>query len=210
MTNTTIDWGMETVKALRSATKPRYIPKGFIEYKPEIGDYPKDLFAVYTNINSYKSGGSPRLSAIFYTGKQSKHTWYYSFPTVTDMGAKINETISRLMSWEDKKVERKEARKNATSSVKVGQIYSYSWGYDQTNVEFYQVTEINGKTFTIREISAQSCGEAPSGSMSENVKPIKDAFLKDSRPILKRSLSMPHGCLSLTSEGEKHFMSWYA
>ncbi len=127
--------------------KTRYIPTGYTEYKPEIGDYPKDLFAVYVDLE--------KVSAIFYTGKQANHTWYNRFRTVEEMKKKINDTIARLMAWEDRKLERKEERK-APTGYKIGDIFYSSWGYDQTNVNFYKVVGVKGKqTLELREIGSK-------------------------------------------------------
>src|SRR5207245_2848035 len=38
--------------------------------------------------------------------------------------------------------------------LKVGDILSTCWGYDQTNVEFYAVTRVSGRRTWIREIAA--------------------------------------------------------
>ena len=41
--------------------------------------------------------------------------------------------------------------------VKVGDIFRCSWGYDQTNIDYYQVVELKGKRgVMIREICAMS------------------------------------------------------
>lgn len=190
----------------KTTTEPkRYIPTGFVRYTPDlspIGDYKKDLFAVYVHADH------SRPQALFYTGKQKNHTWFYRFPTTEAMKNKINETISRLIAWEDMKIERKERKQTETASVKVGDLFSYSWGYDQTNVEFYQVTKVSGKTFTIREIASRAHGENPSGGMSDYVSPAPDKFIGPE--ILKRSPSMDHGVLSATAPDRKHFCSWYA
>lgn len=45
----------------------------------------------------------------------------------------------------------------AKHSLKVGDILRCSWGYDQTNIDYYEVVSLNGETMvTIREIAAQS------------------------------------------------------
>ncbi|HCB5058448.1 TPA: hypothetical protein M0F96_004014 [Salmonella enterica subsp. enterica serovar Paratyphi C] len=45
--------------------------------------------------------------------------------------------------------------KNGT--VSVGDIFVASWGYEQTNVSFYQVISLHGKTtVTVREICANT------------------------------------------------------
>jgi len=201
MTNT--NWNKNTtVDALRRGT--RFIPSGFIKFDPKniIGAYPENLFECYVD--------KEKPIAIFYTGKQSKPTWFIRFTDNDAMKKRVVNSISRLMTWEDRKAERREARKNVTKDIKVGQIYSYSWGYEQTNVDFYQVTEVKGKVFTIREISRKIVSNDCGNSMTADVSPVKDSFLEDSKPIIKRSLSMPHGILSLTDENKKHFTSWYA
>lgn len=128
-------------------TKERYIPAGLTEYKPNIPEYPEGMFQVFLSCDT--------RTAIFYTGKQSKHTWYNRFNTVDEMKKKINDTISRIMAWEDKKEERKAARK-APTSYKVGDIFYSSWGYEQTNVNFYEVVGVKGKqTLELREIASK-------------------------------------------------------
>lgn len=180
--------------------KERYIPEGYKQFNPEIGDYPKDLFACYCDLN--------RLLAIFYVGKQSHSLWHIRFQDLESMKKKITTQISSLMSWEDKKKERKEERKNELTKVQVGDLYYDSWGYEQTNIDFYQITGIKGKTFEITPIAKKYCNEAPSGGMSDNVLPIRDKFI--GKPVLKRSLSMQFGMLVKTNETTKHFCSWYA
>lgn len=164
--------------------KTRWIPEGYKEFTPELGDYPKDMFACYVDV--------AKLSAIFYTGKQSSRTWYIRFRTEEDMKKKIKDTISRLMSWEEMKEERKEKRKAPHSLVKGNILYS-SWGYDQTNINFYQVTKVvSDKTVELREICSKNVGDSNYGSTNEVVA-VKDAFLaprneydKRGLPILKR------------------------
>lgn len=185
----------------------RYIPDGYKEFKPELEDYPKNMFACYVNL---EQPHNPR--AIFFTGKQSKSTWHYRFPDIEQMKKKINESISNLMSWEDTKAERKENRKKDISEIKVGDLFVCSWGYDQTNVDFYQVVDVKGKTFTIRAIAGRIVeGSTYSHGMADMRVAVKDAFLKNSEPIVKRSLKMnSYSWLSKTTEKDHHYCSWYA
>lgn len=185
-------------------TLPRFIPAGFVQYKPTLNGYENGLFACYVN------RGSDKSQAIFYIGKQKKHAWFFNFRNDEDMKKKINESISSLMAWEDKKLERKEARKTRTAGVEVGQIYAYSWGYDQTNVDFFQVTEVKGKTFTIREIRGKMVEDNGFTSMSGKCVPVRDAFREKEEPKLKRSFRMDHGSLELTNETKAHYVSWTA
>jgi hypothetical protein len=180
--------------------RERYIPEGYTQFKPEIGDYPKNLFACYCDLE--------KLIAIFYVGKQSNPLWHIRFRDLESMKSKIVKQISNLMSLEDMKQKRKEERKEQVAKVQVGEIYYDSWGYDQTNIDFYQITGVKGKMFEITPIAKQYCGEAPGGSMSDNVLPVKDKFVGE--PIWKRSLKMQSGCIWKTNETTKHYCSWYA
>lgn len=180
----------------------RFIPSGFTQYTPNLPGYNSDLFACYVDMT--------KNAAIFYIGKRKDHAWFFRFPNVDAMKKKISDSISAVMSWDDAKKQRKADRKNATAGVQVGQIYAYSWGWEQTNVDFFQVVAVKGKLFTIRAIAHKTLPNGTGNSMAAYVAPVRDAFLKDSEPIIKRSFSMDHGCLDLTTDDSKHYMSWYA
>lgn len=63
-------------------------------------------------------------------------------------------------------------------TVAVGDVFVSSWGYEQTNVNFYQVVALHGKTMvTIREIMAQICGT--------------DTYLQEKKPVLSAFCSEP-------------------
>lgn len=98
--------------------------------------------------------------------------------------------------------------------VKPGDIFYTSWGYEQTNVEFYQVVRATEKTVWVREIH----GAFTSGNYwSGTVAPVKDEFKSD--VVLRRKLNDPkspyikvnavaHGWLY--EEGKELYSSSYA
>jgi hypothetical protein len=43
----------------------------------------------------------------------------------------------------------------AKHNVKLGDIFCCSWGYDQTNVDYYEVTKVMGSMVEVREIGQQ-------------------------------------------------------
>ncbi len=65
-------------------------------------------------------------------------------------------------------------------TVKVGDLFCMSWGYDQTNVNFYQVTRMTPKGVYVREIGAKKV-PGSDGFMSERLVPNKDSFLISSQ-----------------------------
>lgn len=118
--------------------------------------------------------------------------------------------------------------KDLRNPYKVGQILHYSWGYDQTNCEFYQVTEVTKGTVTIRQIGTCTV-DGSEGFMSDSRVPVPQGFLADEQPLKKRLvadqkwdaeqqkwigtgegyITMPHGCISLW-DGNPQYCSWYA
>lgn len=66
--------------------------------------------------------------------------------------------------------------------VKVGDIFHYSWGYEQTNANYFQVVELKGtKQVVIREISYEIT--ETTGIDSYKVTACKNVFLKSSQFI---------------------------
>ncbi len=111
---------------------------------------------------------------------------------------------------------------------KAGTIFSMSWGYDQTNVNYFQVTRATAKGVYVREIGAKSV-PGTQGFMSENVTPVKDSFLDKSQWCggyssnnpetfrrIKVSNNRPYFSFEgryfarQTCEGSSTYNSWYA
>jgi hypothetical protein len=72
--------------------------------------------------------------------------------------------------------------------INVGTIFSYSWGYDQTNYNFFQVVRKTKKSIYIREIE-QKKTESDLLMQGKTI-PIKDKFqeggLWEGKTLLKR------------------------
>ncbi|CQQ96527.1 Uncharacterised protein [Yersinia enterocolitica] len=100
-------------------------------------------------------------------------------------------------------------------SVSVNDVFVSSWGYEQTNVNFYQVISVHGKkTVTVREIRAETFFDS---SMSGKKQPILNDFIGEPlRRQIKEHGSKPliniedFEVARLTSVDKKHdFSSWY-
>ena len=70
------------------------------------------------------------------------------------------------------------------SKIVVGSIFSMSWGYDQTNVNYFQVTRLSPSGVFVREI-AQTEVDGTGAGMSCMVVPQKDVFLARSQWVGK-------------------------
>ncbi len=93
-------------------------------------------------------------------GKYSKEKILknFGFPTLEKAEAYIDTIKQQLSSNENRRVERKQAIKTNNSNLiasqhfKVGDIILNSWGYEQTNVDFFIVEEVLNKKIRVRSI----------------------------------------------------------
>lgn len=67
------------------------------------------------------------------------------------------------------------------SSVTLGDIYYSSWGYEQTNVTFYQVVRLTNKSVWFETIAKKTVEQL--SSMSEKVMPVPNQFIKE--PLIR-------------------------
>lgn len=79
--------------------------------------------------------------------------------------------------------------------ITVGTIFHYSWGYDQTNCEFFQVVRKSGAVVWIRPIAGREEPGSAHGYYNR-MKPCRDRFIGTEeirKTITAYGLSMPHG-----------------
>ena len=62
---------------------------------------------------------------------------------------------------------------STNTTVQIGDVLCSSWGYDQTNCDFYQVTGLTAKGVKVRPINGH---EVDKGMMTGETTPIKDSF----------------------------------
>lgn len=67
----------------------------------------------------------------------------------------------------ENKPEKKVKAKEFDFNVKVGDLFCSSWGYEQTNVTFFQVVELVGKkSIRVREVVPEMASESPTCGMA--------------------------------------------
>jgi hypothetical protein len=104
---------------------------------------------------------SPRGKAVVvaYFGKAIKPTAHYSFKDRAQAmayAAKWLQEMDAMQARKDAYKAEQQAKRDAGHGFTVGTVLSGSWGYDQTNIEFYEVTKVIGKaTVEIREIARE-------------------------------------------------------
>ena len=63
-------------------------------------------------------------------------------------------------------------------NIKPGDIFYNSWGYEQTNIDFYQVVKTTAKTITLRKIKSKSV-DYNAYYMTGSKVAVKDSFYDD-------------------------------
>lgn len=126
-----------------------------------------------------------RPCAVGFGGKRQKPDFNYFFKDQQAAYDYAEKYLEGQRKTARMKAERRKAQKEFRTSLEVGDILYTSWGYEQTNVDWYQVVEVkSAKTVVIREI----CGESveDTGWMCGYTMPLKGRFVKDSEPMTKR------------------------
>ena len=109
-----------------------------------------------------------------------------------------------------RKLQRQNAKLKFIQALKPGVILYDSWGYEQTNVDFYKVLSIKGNKVTIQEIGHKQDGES-TGSMSCYVLPDETSLIGE--PLIKIVASDRININQSVSlrlwDGSRKYKSWY-
>lgn len=155
--------------------------------------------------------GYPSLMA--FIGKTNSPSLHKSYLTEEAQKKSFGNIIENVRGRMIRKQESKVMQMQPTTLV-VGDILVSSWGYEQTNVDFYQVTKIVGKrTVEIREIGHTSEYVSGMSTMSDYVMPVKDKFISEP----EKKVVTNGSTISFNSyrsaykwDGRKEYRSWYA
>jgi hypothetical protein len=162
----------------------------------------------------YLAGNRPTVIAFW--GSSGRPTFHYSYRTEEERAKRLDDFFASLASSVAYKADRAAKRKAFVHDLKTGDILRCSWGYDQTNVEYFQVLRTVGeKKVEIRAIASESV-PGTQGFMSESVKPAPGRFLERQAPMVKlvgegnsvliHSFAHAYKC----STTETSYSSWYA
>ncbi len=184
------NFNTRTVRGLNT----RFIPLDAVEV-----NYPEVNAVVYLT----------KHGAIAYSGKRTNNDFNYGFSSPESRDSYVANYIEGLKRTIEYKAKR-QAEKKLPHTLVIGDIMVNSWGYEQTNVDFYQVVAVTKSTVKLRPI----CGNLTQNHfMSGTTVAVKDSFCGD-EVLTKRVnkdnyASMSCGCLSKW-DGRPMHRSWYA
>lgn len=180
---------------------------------------PSDFSKFYEDaalgVEVYASDPTGDLAALCFVGKQSRPQWHFRFGTAQALFAAINETLDQRRGHAAR-VAKERAERNQPHDVKIGDIFKASWGYDQTNVDFYAVTKVTGThTVQLEEIGSTTVAQPTAGSY--RVKP--DPTARTGKFMTKRVSAWKgnpcvrignHATAHRVDPNESHYMSDWA
>ena len=192
----------------------RFIPTSYTEVIviPELG------LEVYQSITN--------KTAIGFVGKGKNNNFHYRYTSVERMETAINEWVQRQKDFAERKAAEKANKKklndeiNAKDHFKVGDFIVNTWGWEQTNVDFYIVTDVKDKTIEIKEVYGSRVeGSDYSHGMACEVVPTP-RLIEDGKSYKLRVKSGYQGSVALSNpksfyymhkwSGKPEYNSWYA
>lgn len=150
----------------------------------------------------------------------SKRCWYIKY---SEMAMKVVELINE---GKIKNVSHETLKQENELGIKVGDVFYASWGYEQTNIDFFEVVALKGKTqVVIKEVALEVDKEEGISGMSRDVSfktnktriLDRSVFIKDNeKGMIKKVcgtkenpyLSFDYG-LAKKYHGQKLYESWY-
>jgi hypothetical protein len=155
-----------------------------------------------------------------------KAFFWIRFRSMERLAEYCGEWISnkeKIAAYEaERKAKKAELMKNMNHSFKIGQVLYDSWGWEQTNIDFYQVVEVKPKSIKMQRIAskyASSENQKGISSMAAYVEPVQNEFIRE--PELKKInvmlsgeshsyyIKSDHGWINLY-ENRPVYSSWYA
>lgn len=123
-----------------------------------------------------------RPVAVGYRGRAAKPSFNYSFRDEARRAEYVEQFFANVKARQETVAARREARKAFQTKPQKGDILYGSWGYDQTNVDFFEVVEVVGtQTVKIRELAQKT---TETGWLTGNAVPVPGKYVGE--PVLKR------------------------
>ncbi len=193
-------------KEYRQAMRQSFIPKGSNVSKITLKD---GLAVVY--LYSHNGAG---CYAMAFRGSAGKPEFHHSYRSDAERRAHVAAFLKGVLDSQTRKATAKAEKAAWINPLKVGEILYTSWGYDQTNTEFYVVTRVSGKRVWIREIAADY---EQTGFMSGKSWPrMPIAMVGEETMHIAQSAGSEGACVKIDhhyayqEQGREHYTSSYA
>jgi hypothetical protein len=116
-----------------------------------------------------KLHGDGKVSLKAWRGDRRKPDWFYLFRNqsqAAEQARKFLESVTASAAARAERMNEQRARRSALKASdhwSVGDVAYTSWGYDQTNVEYYQVTKVLPRSVIVRQVAVNSSDHGQPG-----------------------------------------------
>lgn len=132
-------------------TRDFYIPAGAVRVRHKASSAVAYLYPCRN-----RDGTAGRPAAMVFAGKQQKPAWRAYFDTDAIRAQRVGAYFAAIEAQEARQAERRAERAAKGRGVDVGDVLMAMWGYDQTNIDYYEIVGLVGKTMVeIRAIAAE-------------------------------------------------------
>jgi hypothetical protein len=184
-------------------TREYFIPQGAMKVCHKLSDA---VAYAYTDKQA-----RPCVRVFF--GKQAKPAANHYYRSEAEREAHVAKIFAQRAEVVARKQEWGDERKAAGRGLSAGDILSSSWGYDQTNVDFYKVLRLVGeKSVELVKIGSKRCDRESGNSMADYC--TADPSNVIGEPMIRRALN---GQVSINDykrasrwDGREEYRSWYA
>lgn len=172
----------------------------------EIGS-PDGLGVAY--LAPYANG---KFQVLGYAGTAGKPSFNFLYVSREIAERKIQEWFKALLAHKVFVLERREEQ-NKPHTLEVGDVITNSWGYDQTNVDCYQITRKTDHFVWLRPIYSELVPNEGCAPMAGRVVPVPGRFIEN-QPETKHKASGSYVSMKCGSgskwDGRSLYCSWYA
>lgn len=198
-------------------------------------DHPSGLGVCYTESKTTHHG--IKYNVLAFIGTAQKSAFYESYRTAELRDKRVADFFTGLDHGATYKAERKAERAKA-HDLTVGEIIYNSWGYDQTNIDWYVIVKRTDHFVWLQPIAGHSIpsdGVAPMAGYTEPELPVRQILTREVRdygeydeaighrpvtlktvpvePTMRKaegkSVLFKHGC-GCVWDGKPKYESWYA
>jgi len=146
-------------------TREFYIPKTARKIQPKATD----------GVVFYAYERGDAIYGLAFIGKRTKPEFHYRYRTEAERTKRFEDTLSGVLANEEFKAKRR-AERAKPHNLEVGMILYGSWGYEQTNVDFFEVVRATKRSVWVEEIGSQTATDAGNGAwMTDRVVPNLEA-----------------------------------
>lgn len=150
--------------------------------------------------------GVVKPALALFVGKSTKPSSNYYYSTPERREEEVNRVIEREREYLAEKLAKLEERKAFKPTTKAGDIFVSSWGYEQTQVDFYLCQEVKGKTGTFVRIGSETEEDSTcSSGLSDRVLPVPERIIGDP---FKKLISQSGGTEYIAMKSYEYCHKW--